>query len=112
MFASVLMTVVAQTLMKLGGSSSRAAGEGLVNLIIAYIRSPFVVAGFGLSAIAALMWTYALSRFDFSYAYFISSVSYIFVIIISIFFFKETISLSRWIGCALILAGVLFVVRS
>lgn len=112
MVFSVMLTVLSQTLWKVGAGSAKIEGEGLFPLIFAYIKSPLIIIGFGLSALAAFMWAYALAELEFSYASFISSLSYIFVILISLFFFKETISPIRWAGCGLILAGVLMVLRS
>lgn len=109
---SVALTVFSQTLWKIGGSSVAPGKEGMIYLVLAYIKSPLIVAGFGLSAIAALLWTYALSKLDFSYVSFIGSLSYVFVILVSLFVFKETIPPVRWVGCAFIMIGIIFVLRS
>lgn len=111
LFTSVFITVCGQTLMKVGGSSVPLEKNNVFHVIISYIKSPLIVGGFFLSAVAAFMWTYCLARFDFNYAYFIGSLSYIFVILISLFFFKENISPVRWVGCGLIFTGVLIVIK-
>jgi len=98
--------------MKIGGSSVNAENIGIVRLMFEYAKSPYVILGFATSAIAAFLWTYALSKIDFNYASFIASISYIFVIIISIVVFKEKIPPIRWIGCVLIIMGVICVAKS
>lgn len=112
MIISVAMTQFSQVLWKIGGSSLQPKKDGIVYLAIAYITSPYILGGFMLSAIAALLWTYALTKMDFSYVGFFGSLSYIFVVLISIFIFKETIPPARWIGCAFIIVGIFFVLRS
>lgn len=109
---SVALTVFSQTLMKIGGQSAKIEGEGIIPLIFAYIKSPIIVIAFGISAVAALMWTYALSELDFSYVSFVGSLSYIFVLLVSIFIFRETITPVRWAGCGIIFIGILLVLRS
>ncbi len=106
------MTVCGQMFMKIGGGRIKAEGVGFMRLMFAYAGSPYVLIGFALSAVAAFLWTYALSKFEFSYATLIASTSYIFIIFISLFVFKEYISPLRWAGCVLIMAGVLLVLKS
>lgn len=98
--------------MKLGAESISQGRQGIFDILLGCFKSPYVIVGFGSAAIAAVLWVYALSRISFSSAYFTSSVSYIFIILISIFVFKETISPAKWVGCGLIVSGVLLVVRS
>lgn len=112
LIASTLLTSIAQMTMKLGANAIDTKKTGIFEILLAYIMSPLVVLGFALSAVAAIMWTYCLSKFDFSAAVFIASISYIFVLIISITVFKEAISPSRWIGCGFIMVGIFFVLRS
>jgi len=109
---SVMITVLSQTLWKIGAGSAKIEGDGIIPIVIAYIKSPLIVLGFGLSALAAFMWAYALAELDFNYASFVSSLSYVFVIIVSLLVFKETISPVRWAGCGFILIGILLVLRS
>ncbi len=106
------MSVCAQTLLKFGSSSIAEQKGGLVNLVLSCIKSPMLIFGFGIYAVAAFLWAYSLSRFDLSYVNFVGSLSYIFVILVSIFILNETISPIRWIGCGFIMIGVIFVLRS
>lgn len=112
LFISVLLTVAGQILMKLGGTSAGEGKSDLSGLLLSYITSPLVIGGFGISAVAALFFTYSLSKLDYSYVSLVSSLQYVIVILASIFVFKETISSGRWLGCAFILVGTFFVLRS
>lgn len=63
-------------------------------------------------AVATLLWMYILRHFDFSMAYPMISISYIFGMLVAVFLFHEVVPLTRWIGVFLIVAGVILVVRN
>ena len=109
---SIVLTVFGQVLMKMGGTSAGEGKSGIVSLFLSYATSPLIIMGFGISAVAALFYTYALSKLDYSYAGFVGSFSYILILPFSMYLFRETISPTRWLGCAFILVGVFFVMRS
>jgi drug/metabolite transporter (DMT)-like permease len=106
LFGSVTMTVIASTLLKIGGKGINYEGS-LMNIALSYFTSPAIVAGFATYALAAVLWVYCLSIFDLSYVTFVSSVQYILLVAVSIFIFNEQISLLKWTGCAFIMIGVL-----
>jgi undecaprenyl phosphate-alpha-L-ara4N flippase subunit ArnE len=69
--------------------------------------------GSGLSMIAAtVVWFYILKNNELSLAYPLISISYIFGTLAAIIFFHETVSLTRWFGVLLIIAGVAFLAKS
>jgi drug/metabolite transporter (DMT)-like permease len=59
-----------------------------------------------------MLWLDVLSKLDFSMAFPMVSLTYVFSLVIGRFVFHETVSLSRVVGVVLILGGLLFVVRS
>lgn len=61
--------------------------------------------------IATILWMYILKHFDFSMAYPMISISYIFGMVASIVVFNESIPSTRWIGVVLIMIGVIFVAK-
>ncbi len=65
-------------------------------------------AGFG---IATVLWLYMLKNFDFSLAYPVTSLSYIFGMLAAAFIFHESIPATRWIGVLFIVIGVFFMVK-
>lgn len=101
------MTVVASTLLKMGSKTVNFEGS-MIGIILAYLLSPLIVAGFASYAIAAVLWVYCLSEFDLSYVTFVSSFQYVLLILVSIFVFHEQITLMRWLGCGFIMIGVVF----
>ena len=60
---------------------------------------------------ATILWGYILKHFDFSIAYPITAFAYIFGMLAAMFIFHETIPLTRWIGVALIIVGVVLLVQ-
>jgi undecaprenyl phosphate-alpha-L-ara4N flippase subunit ArnE len=62
-------------------------------------------------AAATIIWMYILKRFELSVAYPLISISYIFGMLAAIFIFHEAVPVTRWIGVALIMAGVVFLVK-
>jgi drug/metabolite transporter (DMT)-like permease len=107
---SVLMTVVASTLLKIGGRAVNFEG-GIMAIAIGYMTTPLIITGFAFYALAAFIWIYCLSQFDLSYVTFVSSIQYIFMILVSIMIFHEQISAMKWAGCVFIMIGVILWLR-
>ena len=110
LFTSVSMTVLASTLLKLGGKGI-AFDAGVFNILKAFATSPYIVGGFMAYTLAALLWVYCLANFALSYVTFVSSFQYLLLVLVSIFIFNEHISALKWAGSALIMLGVLFWMR-
>ena len=64
-----------------------------------------------LFASASLLWMYIVKAFPLSVAYPMISLSYVFGILAAIFFFKEEVTLSQWLGVALIIIGCMLIVK-
>ncbi len=74
--------------------------------------SPYLWLGIISVGLTFIIWSTALSRVDLSVAVPVASFSYIFIPVISIIFLHERVSVLRWLGIFLILAGVIFVSAS
>ncbi len=59
--------------------------------------------------VAAILWMYILKHFEVSKAYPLTSLSYIFGMILAAILFKEKITASQWIGSGLIITGCLLI---
>lgn len=60
---------------------------------------------------ATILWMYILKHYPFSIAYPITSFAYVFGMLAALFIFREAIPPTRWIGVALIVAGVFFLLK-
>jgi len=88
---------------------------GTFSWTISYFKNVFTTWQFAASGLCALsgmiVWMVVLKRFEFSVAYPLLSISYVIGLIAAQLIFHETIPLSRWIGVAIIMIGVYFVVK-
>jgi undecaprenyl phosphate-alpha-L-ara4N flippase subunit ArnE len=62
-------------------------------------------------AVATVLWLYIIKHYNFSVAYPMISISYVFGMLAAIFIFHESVSLSRWLGVFLIMGGVVLITR-
>jgi drug/metabolite transporter (DMT)-like permease len=112
---AILLLVGGQTLLKVGlndiGGVSLFDGNPLGSLL-GLFRTPWVILGFVCYGISAILWLDVLSKLDFSMAFPMVSLTYVFSLIIGRFIFHETVGLDRVVGVLLILAGLFFVIRS
>ena len=75
-----------------------------------FTNIPFALSGITI-ATASLIWVYVLKKFEFSLAYPMISISYVFGLLAAYFIFHEPIVWTRWLGVAVIIAGVVLVVQ-
>ena len=71
-----------------------------------------VLAGIGVYCAQAAVWWAVLSRVDLSYAFPLTSMSYVLLLGASRAFLGEHISLQRWMGATAIVFGVYLITRS
>ncbi len=74
--------------------------------------NPYVIGGFGLYGLSAIMWMVILSRVNLSFAYPMVSLGYVIVVISSRYLFHEPVSLLRIVGTLVICFGVFLISRS
>lgn len=60
---------------------------------------------------ASLLWMFMLKTFPLSVAYPLGSLSYVFGILAAILIFHEDVSMAKWIGVGLIMAGCGLIVK-
>jgi drug/metabolite transporter (DMT)-like permease len=114
MFTSVLGGVIGQLLLKAGATALgpiQAAGSWWQKLW-SIASQPMILAGFCIYGLAALGFIVVLSRAKLSVASPLIATSYVFTVLAGNVFFGEEVPLLRWIGVALILVGVLLVLRA
>ncbi len=109
---SLLFSIAGQLLLKKGmtkiGKISLLEGS-IIKTLFKMFTSPYVLIG-GVVFVSSLgLWLVVLSKLDISYAYPIVSINYVFIALASKFFFKERISLFRWVSIFTICSGVVLV---
>ena len=112
---AILLLVSGQTLLKVGlndiGGVSLFDGNP-VGSLLGLFRTPWIIFGFVCYGISAILWLDVLSRLDFSLAFPMVSLTYVFALLIGRFIFHETVGLERILGVFFILCGLFFVIRS
>jgi len=111
----ILLLVTGQTmlkvgLLKIGGTSF--LGGGLWENILKLFSTPYIILGFIVYGISAILWLDVLSKLDFSLAFPLVSLTYVFALIIGAFIFHEQVNVTRIMGVVLILGGLFFIIRS
>lgn len=111
---SVFLGSFGQILVKIGAPNLQLnfSGINILYSILHILKNIPVMMGIISYGISFLIWIKVLSKVELSYAYPMVSLGYVLVMIFSYFFFKENITLSRILGTALIILGVIFIARS
>lgn len=112
---SIVFSVAAQFCLKAGMSSNsvRTAMEAKISIqgVFTLISSPYIVAGFMLYGMGAMIWLAVLARWDVSKAYPIVGLGFVLAALIGLTQ-GENISLLRMAGIVLIVSGVAVVART
>ena len=78
-------------------------------LIFKIALVPRVWIAFAFSCLSLFLWLFVLSRADLSFAYALDSMHYVLIAFASGVFLKENVGARRWVGTALIMAGLILV---
>ena len=108
MLLSAGQTALKDGLNAIGGISLADGPMGLLKLF----QTPWVIVGFACYGLSSILWLDVLSKLDFSLAFPMVGLTYVFTLLIGRFFFGETIGWERMLGVSLILCGVFFLIRS
>ncbi len=113
---SVTLLVVAQLSLKAGMNQIGPIDIGNTSMVFGLIgkvfQTPLVLAGVILYVLSSFFWLIALSQVELSFAYPFVGLAYVLVALFSWIFLGEGVNAIRWLGIALIVAGVVFVSRS
>ena len=110
---NIILGVAGQFLIKFGVNRlGDLSATGLRGFLTGAFISPFIIAGLGLYAFSAVLWVILLSKLDLSVAYPALSLGYVLILLVSILFLGEQVSLVRFAGVFLIMVGIFFLFRS
>ncbi len=110
---SVSLAAVAQLMLKHGMKVAvdRATAAG-GSVVVRAATSPYVVGGFALFGVSAVLWLAALRRVPLSRAYPFNALAYVGILVSSVVVLHEHVSPTRWIGAGLVIVGLVLVVSS
>jgi len=112
---SVTFAAVAQVTLKAGINHVTDANGGQLALngdSLKPVAGQFWVwAGLAIFAVSAVLWLFALSRANLSFAYPFAALGYVIIVIASILFLDEHVQPLAWVGIGLIVAGILLIAQ-
>lgn len=113
--ATILLTVYGQMIMKWQVSAAGQMPADLMGKLLfvgTLLLNPWVLSGFAAGFLAAISWIAALTKFEMSFAYPFTSLSFIFVLILGAVFFQEAITRQKVIALVLVILGLIIGSRS
>ena len=112
---SVTLAAVAQVTLKAGMNHVTDASGGQLALngdSLKQIASQvWVWAGLAIFAVSAVLWLFALSRANLSFAYPFAALGYVIIVIASILFLDEHVQPITWVGVVLIISGIVLIAQ-
>ena len=113
--ASVLMSAVAQIVLK-GGMSSANVSHGLasaskMHAAVVVGTNPWVLCGLALYFLSAIVWLFVLARVDVSIAYPFVGMGFLVTMLLAWLIHGEPFTLAKLLGTSLIAAGVVVLAR-
>ncbi len=105
---AILFSTVGEVLLKIGVNRVETITLQPMTLIRAFMQWQ-VLAGFVLLFGGSLFWLAVISRVNLSIAYPLLAIGYVLTTIWALFFLKEPVPVSRWMGIGAIVGGVALV---
>ena len=70
------------------------------------------MSGFFSAFLASLAWMAAMTRFDLNYAYPFMSLAFIIVMLFSVFFLNESLTLQSVLGTVMVVTGLIVIAKA
>lgn len=110
---AIMLLSAGQTFLKIG--LNKIGGFTLTDGLSSFLRlltTSWIISGLICYGLSTILWLDVLSELDFSLAFPMMGLTYVFTLFIGYFVFQETIGLERILGVILVLFGLFFLVRS
>ena len=112
---SILMSSTAHIFLKKGMMTYVLNGvksDGIVGLVWNVGTNPWVMGGMALHVSALVVWLWALSKVDISFAYPFLALGYVLVSAMAWFWLGEELSSMKILGMGIIIIGILVLARA
>lgn len=103
-FVQTLLGALAQILLKSG--AQQQTGDGFADILRAIFSNPHMFAGYTLYGLSALLMIGALKYGELSILYPIIAMTYVWVTVLSVIIYSESVNLVKFIGLSSIVVGV------
>ena len=111
---SVLFTVYGQLVVKWQVARAGAlpgALSGKIPFLIHLVLNPWIMSAMVAGFFALLCWLAAMTKFELSYAYPFMSLAFVLVLILSVVFLHEAVTVPKVLGVVLVMAGIIVASR-
>lgn len=112
---TVLFTVYGQIVIKWQVNQlDTGLPEGTLDKFVFVFRqylNPWIISGLLSAFIASASWIAAMTQLELSKAYPFTSLAFIIVLFLSVFFFDESLTTAKVLGTVIILVGLYIIVR-
>ena len=112
---TLLFTVYGQLVLKWQISSAGKLPQGGLDKILFLLQqfiNPWIISGFLSAFLASLAWMAAMTRFPLNYAYPFMSLAFIIVMVFSMLFLNESLTIQRIIGTSMVVIGLAVIARA
>jgi drug/metabolite transporter (DMT)-like permease len=112
---TLAFTVYGQLVLKWQMSGVGGLPEGpwqKLQFLLLQFLNPWIISGFLSAFVASLAWMAAMTRFDLNYAYPFMSLAFVIVMLFSVLFLGEVLSLAKIAGTLMVIAGLIVIARS
>ena len=104
MFVQTLLGAGAQIFLK--GGTQQQRGEGLADIVVTIFSNPQMFTGYALYGLSAILMVAALKYGELSILYPIIAMTYVWVTILSVMIYSESVNLLKFVGLTSIVCGV------
>ena len=114
-FWTLFFTVYGQLVLKWQISKAGSLPEGGLSKLIFLLQqflNPWILSGFFAAFLASLCWMAAMTKFALSEVYPFMSLAFVFVMLFSVVFLGEPISVTKVLGTGFVVLGLIVLVRS
>jgi multidrug transporter EmrE-like cation transporter len=113
-FLTIIFTVYSQLVIKWQVNNAGELpldGFGKIQFLLILLLNPWVISSIIATLGAGLSWMLAMSKFDLSYAYPFVSLVYVFMMVASVVFFNESLTINKVLGVFLIFTGIIILTQ-
>jgi len=115
LLSSICMSSTAHVFLKRGSSiiqQSSFINAQALNKVIIMTTSPWIISGMAMHVCALVIWLWALSRVDITFAYPFLALGFVLVSLLAYFWIGENMPLLRIVGMMIIILGMYFICKS
>jgi drug/metabolite transporter (DMT)-like permease len=108
----IALTTASQLIMRWQVSAAAPQAGSRFDFIVSMLLTPWVWAAIAATFLAGLAWMLALTRFELTYAFPFTGVTFALILVAGAFLFGEHVGPGRIAGTLLVLLGLIVIVRS